>query len=255
MDAPSFRYVPEDACVAFTGELAQGAWAGVDTTPYLDADGAVLEPLGAAPAEVYFKVELLSVIGALVKARSGTYSAADLDRVWDAKQRQLNLALVAGAADPDANKRAAAKRLKGVLVSGGGTKQTTLTYQREVDFGRQQKKDAAIPAVAGDVKLLGLGALLAEIDTATENLAAAIGHGKTEDRPSLQVRSAKNACISAFGWVAEGLARLAMRGLAGGDRETAEKLLEPLFTLAARYPAPPPREKKDAAGPTGPTGP
>jgi hypothetical protein len=254
MDAPSFRSVTDDAFVAFTAELDQGPWGTIDITPYIDAEGAVTKPVGNAPAGVYFKIELNGSIAALVRARSGTYSAADLDRIWDTQQRTLNLALVAASADPDANKRAAAKRLRKVLLLGSGTGQTKLPYQKEVDFGRQQKKDVASGQGADDVKLLGLGPVLGTIDVATENLAAAINHGSTGEAPSDQARVAKAACAAAFSWVAEGLGRVVMRGMPGPDRETAEQLLEVLFALAARYPAPPPKPKKAPEGPTGATG-
>ena len=274
MDAPSFRFVTDDAYVAFTAELGQGVWGKLDIAPYVDASGEVIKPIGDAPTEVYFKIELTGTIAALVRARSGSYSATDLDRIWDTQQRTLNLALVTAAADPDANKRAAAKRLQKVLLLGSGTGQTKLPYQKEVDFGRQQKKDVASGQGAEDVELLGLQPLMASIDVATENLAGAIHHGATGDRPSDQARQAKAACGAAFTWVAEGLGRIVMRGMPGPDRETAEQLLEVLFALAARYPAPPPKPKKapepstkpagatgadsppigGATGPTGPSG-
>lgn len=255
MDQPSFTSVTQDGFLALGEELGQGAWATIDVTPFFGADGALIKPICQAPTVGYFKIELLTTIAGLSGARSSTYGASGLDRIWDGLQRQLNLTLSTFATDPDANKRAAAKRLQGLLLLGGGTGQTKLKYHQEVDFGRKQVKVVSQGEAAADAALLGLGGLITSITKATEDLAAGIGHGSTEERPSEQVRVARAACASACSWVADGLSRLVARSEPGADRELATKLLETLTTLAARYPAIPPKEKKEPSAPTGPTGP
>lgn len=238
MDQPSFVYVTEDGFHALAEELSRGAWGTVDITGLLNSEGVAAKPLCTAPAIAYFKLELVTALDALGAARSSTYNVKDLDRTWDNLQRQLNLALATAATDPDAGKREAAARLQKLLLHGGGTGQTRFKYHKEVDFGRKQVATAAKGEAAGDVALLGLGATVTAIGAATDALAAAISHGETDERPSEQVRSAKSACAEACAWVAAGLARLAKRGEAGADRDTAAKLLETLTTLAGRYPAP-----------------
>ncbi|MEI7894679.1 MAG: HD domain-containing phosphohydrolase [Myxococcales bacterium] len=122
------------------------------------------------------------------------------------------------ATDPDANKRAAALRLQKLLLRGGGTGQTRLKYQQEVDFGREQIKAAAKDEAAKDITLLAIDTLMASIHTATENLAGSIGHGETDQRPSEQVRGAKAECAAACIWAVHTLTRLGNRGTVAGEK-------------------------------------
>ncbi len=249
MEQSSFKHVTETGYRALADEFNQGAWATVDITPFVDAQGAIVKPLCTALVTV--KIEILATIASLASARSSVYSATDLNRIWDNFQRQLNLTLSTAATDPDAHKRAAALRLQKLLLRGGGTGQTSLKYQQEIDFGREQIKAAAKDEAAKDIALLAIDSLMASIGTATENLAEAIGHGGTDQRPSEQVRGAKAECAAACIWAVHTLTRLGNRGTVAGDRELAVKLVDTLLTLAARYPAP---SKKDTVVTTGTTG-
>lgn len=74
---------------------------------------------------------------------SSTAVVTERDAEWDSAQRALNLCLATAAEHKDPAVREAAGRLRGALLKGAGTEQTTLSYDEEVDYGRQQLLRAA----------------------------------------------------------------------------------------------------------------
>lgn len=232
-----FGNVNPEGFLGFAAELEQGEWATIDVSSIEGPDRTALKPLCDTPTAIGWKLSLKWVIGGLADARDGAGSAKDLDRIWDALQKKFAALVKAAENDTDAAKRAAAGRLRKTLLRGAGAGQTKYAYQQEVDLGREQVLAAAGGQTAADVALLGLGSLFAEIDAATQDLAAAIGHGEGSDRPSERFRAAVADCAAVFASVSGRIAWTAANGQPGEDRQRAEQLLEPLAALVARYPA------------------
>jgi len=233
-----FTFVPVEGFVGFTGALDADAWGTIVTTNHEGPGRTASSPLGDAPALISYKLRLRWAIADLTVSLEGAASAKDCDVAWDNTQKQLRAYLDAGAASSDTQKRDAATRLQKALLIGAGEGQTRLKYQQEVDFGRKQIALMSQGQGASDVALLGLGALKHELETTTDALAVAIGHGVAQGRPFERRDAALSRCRAAFASVDDALAFLLDNGHAD-DRERARALRAPLETLAARYPAPP----------------
>ncbi|MRG92245.1 hypothetical protein [Polyangium spumosum] len=238
MPAHSFAHVPEEGFLAFAPLLSEGPWATIDTTSYDGAGQSAAKSLCDAPALVISKLRIARALAELGAARGGADVAKEADTSWDGTQKRLGALLLAASHDPNAEKRAAAARLQKAFLRGTGTGQTKLRYQQEVDFGRTQLELTKEPQHTADITLLDLEGVFGEIQQSTDALADAIGHGEgTGRRPSERRRAAVAACASTFTTVADALAWTQKYGTAD-DLPRTQALLESLFALAKRYPAP-----------------
>lgn len=234
----SFAHVPAEGFTAFSTHLDGPVWGSIDVTTYLGADGRLAKPLGDAPAFVMFKVQLLTALTAAVLVLQSTGSAKACDKLWDSVQKRLSGLIMVGRTSTEAEEKAAAERLHGLLLLGkSGEGQTRLSYQQEVDFGRKQMRLAAETSCAADIALLGLGPVISSVAVATENLAAAIGQGRVDLAPAKQRKAAVAECIQVFGTVYRALDWLAEHGYGGTERDTAIALRATLDDLVAKYPA------------------
>ncbi len=186
---------------------------------------------------------------------SSTAVVTERDAEWDSAQRALNLCLATAAEHKDPAVREAAGRLRGALLKGAGTEQTTLSYDEEVDYGRQQLLRAAKDPLAADAKKIpGLRDHLARIDEATEALAKAIGRGPGQKRaaaPSKRLREAMSACVTAFNAIHDEIAWTVEHTPPGKVRDHLEALHAPFLALLDRYPPP---AKSSGEGGTPPAG-
>ena len=239
MAKESFAHVPTEGFAAFGAEMSSGVWGSIDVASYIGADGRAAQALGTAPTFVALKLQLHWPITALVLAKSGAGTAKQCDDDWDGTQKLLDSMITVGLASKDAQHKAAAERLQKVLLLGEGQKQTQLKYHQEVDFGRQQVHLMSSPAHNADVVLLGLQTVQAQIASATNALANAIGYGATGLAPAKRAKAATTDCVNAFGAVARQLEWLAEFGLEGADRQKALALHAALMDLPTRYPARP----------------
>ncbi len=234
----SFAHVSAEGFTGFSTQLDNDVWGTIDVSTYVGADGRVMQALGSAPAFVLFKVQLLLGINDVVIALQSTGDAKGRDTLWDGSQKRFSGLIAVAKNSTDPLERAAAQRLHTTLLLGkSGEGQTRLKYHQEVDFGRKQMRLASENQGAADIALLGLGMAMASIATATEDLAAAIGFGRTDLPPARQRKSAVAECVNAFGTVYQALDWIADHGATGADREKAMSLRSSLHDLAIRYPA------------------
>lgn len=234
MSQLSFTHVPSTGFSSFYAKFTSGVWALIDISAY---EGAGAIPLWNAPTLVVVKVRLKKAVVELLHSIEGAGGAKGCDRIWDGCQKQLNGLICVAAASNDPAKRDAAGRLQKMLLLGAGEGQTRLRYQEEVDFGRKQVALVSQGQGAADVALLGLGSVITEIDSATNALAAAIGHGNSVVAPHRRKAMATVACVATFGWAVESLGWMFEHGRPGPDQELAMELLATLNELVARYPA------------------
>lgn len=228
------------AFIAFGVDLKDGTWAPLDDAPHKLPGGGIKASALGAPLPVLWKLRLTTSIAALEGA-VGSEAITEVDAAWDSAQRRLHYELLARTEDADAAMKAAAARLRGLLLIGGGSGQTALDYDAEVDFGRQQLALAKEAKAAADVALLGLEARLTEAAEATERLAAAIGRRAGQARqgaPSDLRREAVAACARAFNAVHEDLDFYLGALEKGPDRERVRELRAPLEALLARSASP-----------------
>lgn len=237
MASYGYGNLQDRAFVAFDRELDEGAWKNVATDVYEAPAKQSAAVLLTAPQPVVWKLRLRGSIAAVLEALAAP-AVATLDATWDTTQRRLFHRIAIGIDDDNTAVRAAADRLREGLLQGGGTGQTQLDYDAEVDFGRQQialTREGA--ALAADAKKLKLTEALADIDQATEALAKAIGRGTAEKRqkPSRRLRDAVAECAASFTAVHGTLEWFIARTPAGPDRDRLEALLVPLEALRSRY--------------------
>jgi hypothetical protein len=130
--------------LAIHHELSEGAWKDISTQGYDNpARGLPPEPFGV-PQDVGWKRQAVWSIAMLRDALGiGPEALAALDIEWDATERKLYHLISGAAEDRDPEIRGAAERLRPALLSGGGTAQTRLSYDEEVDFGRRQARPRA----------------------------------------------------------------------------------------------------------------
>jgi hypothetical protein len=245
-----YSYVTDKGFASFSRELEGGAWKDVSIKKH-DADGdppLAKSSLLHAPLPVLWKLRATWSIRGLARAM-GSATADDLVRLdaeWDSSQRALNLALLTAGEHREPEHRAAAERLRSTLLLGGGTAQTQLSYEKEVDFGYAQLDLAGRPPLQADAKLVGLRSQLERVREATEALAAGLGRGSGEKRTvsrTRRIRDALRACSTTFNTIHEKLGWLIEHSPAGEDREQLEALRAPFMALLDRYP---PRTKTSA---------
>lgn len=239
----SFGYgnLTDRAYVGFEPVLEQDAWKSVVTQSYDSVTADNVAALMVAPLLVNYKLRLRLSIGSIIAALGAT-PLTQLDESWDGSQRRLfhRIAIHLDARDRDT--RAAAERLSSQLLLGTGVAQTQLDFDAEVDFGRKQ---IALTQEGGplaeDAKKLGLTDALAEVQAATEALAAGLGRDTAGGRkaPSRRLREALNECSAAFNAVHDGLAWLIDHAPPGPERDQLVALVTPLERLLERNaPAP-----------------
>lgn len=238
MTAFGYSYVSDKAFVAFSHDLSEGAWKSVSIAKY-DTPDQLLVPLAHdAPLPVLWKLRITWVLATLKQAL-GSGKLDELDSAWDSVQRRLHYRLAENAESKDPEIRQAAERLRAQLLQGGGTGQTMLDYDGEVDFGRQQLELVKETQAAADVKKLKLGDLLAEIAAATEALAVGTGRKggtKRGGAPSTQQREALTACSAAFNGVHDDIAWFIEHTPSGPERDKYMELQAPFEALLVRNP-------------------
>lgn len=221
--------------VGFRADLDQGAWKGV--APLAKGE----DPLDA-PAVTYWKCLLIAGIDDLVVAQEAANDVSEYDTPWDQAERRFVFAVQLKTVDRDPSVARDALAVQAALCPGGGTGMTTLGYDQEVDYARNQLSIAARPAMAKRLKRLKLDDEIEDIRTCTENLARAIGRSGDEDSTahvarSKRVRQATRACAAAFNHVYDALSLA--RGRAGDTTRRAhiEALVAPLERLLERRPS------------------
>jgi hypothetical protein len=183
---------------------------------------------------------------------AGSEVLVQLDDAWDSLQRKLNFSLGLAGEDKDKDNRDAAARLRDVLLLGNGTAQTTLGWNEEVDFGRQQVELTAKGALAEDAKKVGVQPLLAEISAATEALSCGLGRGSGQRRAgtrAARVREALAECAAAFNGIHSDLEWLIAHAEPGEARARLEQMLAPFQALLDRYPGGSPDQPEPVPAP------
>jgi hypothetical protein len=238
MTAYGYSYVSGQAFVAFSHDMQEGAWKSISIAKY-DSPAQVLAPSAFdAPLPVLWKLRIAWVLAVLRQAL-GSSKIDELDEAWDSVQRRAHYRLAEHAESKDPEIKKAAERLRGQLLQGGGTGQTVLEYDQEVDFGRQQVELAKEPQAAADIKKLKLGELIAEIAETTEALAKGTGRKAGMKRavaPSAQQREALTACSAAFNGVHDDIAWFIEHTPTGPERDKLIELQAPFEALIARNP-------------------
>jgi len=160
-----------------------------------------------------------------------------LDGAWDGVQRRLFHSVGVGVDDENAAVRDAADQLRAGLLVGGGTGQTQLDYDAQVDWGRQQtaltRAGGPLEAAAKKLKLTNV---LADVEKTTEALAEGLGRTKGDKRttPSKRLRDALSECANSFNAVHGEIAWFLANVPAGADHERLSALMQPLQALLAR---------------------
>lgn len=251
MAAYGYSYVAQEGFVAFRGELNGGAWGAIDIQPFRldDAKPAGLSVLDA-PRRVAWKLCLGWAI-ALLTDEAGTVTAdeqASADVAWDLSERRLSLQVAVHEASEDPAEVAAAGRIRSALLSGSGTAQTVLAWEKEVDYGRNQVTLATTAPLAADIKLLKLEPFIEDVSKKTEALAAAIGRGsnKSTDTRTNRVRAANAECRQAFNRVHDDIVWHREHTSDPAQIKLLTELEAPLLSMLERYPASPakPTEEK-----------
>jgi hypothetical protein len=257
MAGKGYSFVPEKGFIAIVRDLSEGAWKDVALKKY-DAPDRKLDGklLMSAPRPVVWKLMLMWAVGDLQLAL-GMGLAELLDRLdvdWDRVERRFHFAVAGAEEHDDPAHREAAGRVRAMMLMGNGTAQTNLGYDEEVDFGRQQVLLASKAPLSDDIKRLGLGGHVADIDNATEALAAGLGRAPGQKRAtarSVRIREALVACSSAFNTVHDEIVWLLAHTVPGETHDLLTALLAPLEALLERYPPP---AKQAAAEPPPSTG-
>jgi hypothetical protein len=232
-----YGYVGTDGFLAFRAELEHDAWKSVVTKkhhPDKSGDGLI-----DAPSPTQWKVRLLQALDALEQSVGQGNGNKLLDDEWDRCQKRLDLRSNFDLADPLPARRAAADRVRQALLAGNGTAQTSLDYDKEVDFGEKQALLAGKQPLAADIKLLGYESLLADIARATQDLAQGIGRTDGRGRPlarSARIRDAQIGAVNAFNSVHDAIVWLRNQPSSPAARQRLDALFTPLQGLLDRYP-------------------
>ena len=237
-----YSFVSDKGFIAFAHDLNEGAWKSISIEKYDVPDRMPSLSLVEAPRPVVWKLRAMWAIASLRDILGGASAEvlAQLDGDWDSAQRKLYHHLGSASEEKDAGKRAAVERLRGALLRGGGTGQTTLAYDDEVDFGRQQIALVRSEPLAADAKKVGLATIIKQIDEATEALAKGLGRGPGQKRSaprSTRLREALTECSTAFNWIHQDLVWTAEHTPPGPARTLLDELLAPFAALLSRLPA------------------
>lgn len=239
MAGNGYSFVSELGFRAFGQELEAGPWGQIGIKEHDTDAGIAKAPLAEAPMMVGWKLRVLWGIRSLATA-GGPDLLAEHDTEWDSAQRAFHLGVAAAEEHKNPAVRAAAGRVRAALLAGSGTSQTTLGYELEVDFGRDQVQRAKKSPLAEDIEVIGAGDHITRIDEATKAFAAALGRDKNKGRaPSRarRVRAALVACSAAFNGVHDEIAWAMDHTEDRDERARLEALLAPLQALLDRYPS------------------
>jgi hypothetical protein len=236
-----YSFVSDKGFIAFAHDLSEGAWKDISIKKYDVPDRMPSLSLLEAPRPVAWKLRATWAIATLREIMGGVSAEvlAQLDGDWDSAQRKLYHHLGSASEDKDAAKREAAERLRGALLRGGGTAQTTMAYDDEVDFGRQQLALLRSDPLAAAAKKVGLAAVIKQVEEATEALAKALGRGPGQKRSaprSIRLREALTECSVAFNWIHQDLVWTAEHTPPGPSRTELDNLLAPFTALLSRFP-------------------
>ena len=244
MAAYGYSYVAREGYVAFVDELNGGAWGKIDIQPFrLDQPKPEQQSVLDASRLVGWKLCLGWAITNLTD-QVGTVTPDELtslDQAWDGSERRLNLQVAVHEASEDSAVAAAATRVRNALLSGAGTAQTVLAWEKEVDFGRNQVALANTAPLSADIKLLNLQPFVHDISEKSEALAAGIGRGSdksTEPRAN-RIRGALVECRQAFNRVHDDIVWHRAHTTDRQKLELLNQLEAPLLGLLERYPASP----------------
>jgi hypothetical protein len=235
-----YSYVTDKGFSAFGHELELGPWKNVLIKEYDAEDRKPSKSLIEAPREVTWKLRLTWALRDLDDALGiSADKLKQYDDEWDASQRALSHYLASEAEHKDPARRAAAGRLRGTLLEGAGTEQTTWGFEAEVDFGYQQIARARKEPLVQDAQLIGLDSYLTRVEEATNALGKALGRdpgGKRTMSPAKRLRDAVATCSTAFNAVHEDLDWIVEHTPAGQQLDTLQAMHAPFLALLERYP-------------------
>jgi hypothetical protein len=252
MAGHGYSFVTDKGFNGFTRELEGGAWGAVSIKKYDTDEEMAKLPIADTPAVVVWKLRTLWGIRAVAKA-TGVDALAELDAEWDSAQRAFNLAVGVAEEHKEPAVRAAAKRIRLSILSGGAIAQTQLGFDQEVDFALNQLDLASRAPLADDVKTVDVGEHLKRVQAATEVFAVALGRDTGKGRaPSRgrRIREALVACSAAFNGVHDAIEWAIEHTPDLAERARLEALLVPLNGLLERYPAAAPAEQAAPEGGT-----
>lgn len=235
-----YSHIPVEGFLSLAEALEKGAWGAIDIQKFLDGGHS---PLEASQAQGW-KLRLTETTRVLAQENAPLDDKTPLvlDSEWDQLQRELNGEIYAHTARRDLTKRAAALRLREHFLLGGGTGQTNLTLEKEIDWGRMQVQLSKQALFQQDIQLLELTTLFQEIEKKTDELAERTGHGSTESLQyrSQRIRIALVACQQAADAVAAELSYLSEHtNCTADEKANLAALLASLTRTAERYqPAP-----------------
>jgi hypothetical protein len=229
----SYWNVSDKGYASFLTNLANDPWAEIPPP-----DPAT--PLSEVPTIVVLKHRLDRGVRGVLTAMGVSNKVMVADQEWDRCQARLGARVSFDENDADPERRAAARRVRAALLSGGGTGQNALAPDLEVDFGGAQVNQCkdGTPLFA-DIQALGYQPLIHDIRVATDALAVAVGREIPGPRPlsrSIQIREAVRAAARAFNAVDDSMDDL-LAETAEGTPAHAQltKLRLSLQTLLARY--------------------
>lgn len=243
MRAYGFSRVPDKGFFSHAEALEQGAWAHI-TLPVPSSTPAAAAPLLDMSGPQLWKWMQLHAIHCLLVACGFGPDRAAADHAWDSAQHKLHLTTALALLNADKTLSAAAQRVRDHLLLGDGLAQTKLAYHAEVDFGFKQLGLARSDALQPDIQRLGLTDLIAEVESTTRALAAAVGH-TTANLPAtanatatqrVRERQALHACQSACNAVLGDIDHLLAQSPNPTDQARLHDLRLPLATLLDRYP-------------------
>jgi hypothetical protein len=242
MTTYGYSFVSDSGLTAFPQDLDNSVWREVPALSFGDGDPQGVTLL-SAPLSSALKWAVLNAIDSLAQAIARAPSSSTVaDEGFDRQQRIFDASLNLALLSDDPAEVAAAQRLKAALTLGSGTAQTALSYQGEVDFGRDQARLAAQPAIAADLTTLHLTERLALIQAATERLALTLGRVDQDPSlaPSKRLTLTRAACTVTLNTVHALLNHIKTNAPSATTRDHAAALLAPFEALLSRHPAPTP---------------
>lgn len=236
-----YGYVPEKGFLSFLSDLSEGVWKDISIKLYDHPHQKLAPALIDDASPVRWKLRATWAIVTLRDALgAGPAVLAQLDGDWDSTQRKLHFILGGAGEDKDPSRRDAAERLRGALLLGNGTAQTLLSWDEEVDFGRQQLALTAEGPLADDARKLGLHAVLQEVEETTAALAHGLGRGSEQRRGvarSVRLRWALAGCAAAFNGIHHEIAWFLDHTEDADAHSRLEQMLAPFQALLDRYPS------------------
>jgi hypothetical protein len=237
-----YGYVPDKGFISIVNDLSEGAWKDIPIKKH-DHPEQRLNPalLESCSLPVLWKLRATWAIATLRDALGAGSAILDqLDGDWDSGQRKLNFAIGGAGEDDDPEKREAAERLRGALLLGNGIAQTKLSWEEEVDFGRQQVTLTKEGSLAADARLIGLQPHLKVVEKTTEALARGLGRSFEQKRVgtrAARLREALGGCAAAFNGIHSEITWFLDHTEDGAARARLSQLLVPLQALLERYPS------------------